>query len=199
MKTFLLIFLSFFLISCEVKSQENQSFVSVKSKNNLSQKISDLKTFIRDSDYNQDKAFLIDFSIPSSQFRFFVIDLKTGKVIQKALVAHGSGSEAGKQKEQLKFSNQNNSRCSSLGKYAISEKYKGQFGLSYRLDGLDKTNSNARKRAIVLHRLDCVPDKEQTEEICLSWGCPMVSDNFFKILEQHIDKSDKNIILYAYN
>ena len=81
----------------------------------------------------------------------------------------------------------------------ISEKYKGQFGLSYRLDGLDETNSNARKRAIVLHRLDCVPDIEQKNEICLSWGCPMVSDNFFKILEQHIDKSDKKIILYAYN
>lgn len=199
MKPFLFFIFSVILISCEVKSQENQAFASVKSENNLSQKISDLKTFIKDSDYNQDKAFLIDFSIPSSQFRFFVIDLKTGKVIQKALVAHGSGSEAGKQKEQLKFSNQNNSRCSSLGKYAISEKYKGQFGLSYRLDGLDETNSNARKRAIVLHRLDCVPDSEQKDEICLSWGCPMVSDNFFKILEQHIDKSDKKILIYAYN
>lgn len=199
MRSFLFFIFSILLISCEVKSQENQSFVSVKSENNLSQKISDLKTFIKDSDYSQDKAFLIDFSIPSSQFRFFVIDLKTGKVIQKALVAHGSGSEAGKQKEQLKFSNQNNSRCSSLGKYVISEKYKGQFGLSYRLDGLDETNNNARKRAIVLHRLDCVPAIEQKDEICLSWGCPMVSDNFFKILEQHIDKSDKKIILYAYN
>lgn len=199
MKSFLFFILSILLISCEVKSQENQSFALVKSENNLSQKISDLKTFIKDSEYNQDKAFLIDFSIPSSQFRFFVIDLKTGKVIQQALVAHGSGSEAGKQKEQLKFSNQNNSRCSSLGKYAISEKYKGQFGLSYRLDGLDETNSNARSRAIVLHRLSCVPDVEQKEEICLSFGCPMVSDDFFKILEQHIDKSNRKIILYAYN
>jgi len=199
MKQFLFFIFSVLLISCEVKSQENQSFASVKLEHDLSQKLSDLKTFTKDLDYNQDKAFLIDFSIPSSQFRFFVIDLKTGKVIQKALVAHGSGSETGKQKGELKFSNQNNSRCSSLGKYVISEKYKGQFGLSYRLDGLDETNNNARKRAIVLHRLDCVPDIEQKNEICLSWGCPMVSDNFFKILEQHIDKSDKKIILYAYN
>ena len=71
--------------------------------------------------------------------------------------------------------------------------------MSYRLTGLDETNSNARSRAIVLHRLSCVPDVEQKDEICLSFGCPMVSDNFFKILEQHIDKSDKKLIIYAYN
>ena len=199
MKTFLLIFLSFFLISCEVKSQENQSFHYINPEEKINQKISEIKNFLKNSDYNQDKAFLIDFSIPSSKFRFFVIDIKTGKILQKALVAHGDGSENGKTKNGLKFSNLDGSHCSSLGKYVISEKYKGQFGLSYRLDGLDETNSNARKRAIVLHRLSCVPDIEQQENICLSFGCPMVSDDFFKILEQHIDKSNKKIILYAYN
>ncbi len=199
MKTFLLIFFSFFLTFCEVKSQENQSVNYINSEDRISQKVSEIKNFVKNSDYNSDKAFLIDFSIPSSKFRFFVIDLKTEKIIQKAIVAHGSGSEAGKLKGKLKFSNQNNSRCSSIGKYLISKKYKGQFGLSYRLDGLDETNSNARKRAIVLHRLSCVPDIEQKDDICLSWGCPMVSDDFFKILEEHIDKSSKKIILYAYN
>jgi len=199
MKTFLLIFLSFLLISCEVKSQESQSVHFTNSQDKLANKIYEIKDFIKDSDYNQDKAFLIDFSIPSSKFRFFVIDIKTGKILQKALVAHGDGSENGKTKNGLKFSNLENSHCSSLGKYLIEEKYKGQFGLSYRLTGLDETNSNARKRAIVLHRLSCVPDVEQKTDICLSFGCPMVSDDFFKILEQHIDKSNKKTILYAYN
>jgi len=199
LKTFLLIFLSFFLISCEVKSQESQSVHFTNSQDKLANKIYEIKDFIKDSDYNQDKAFLIDFSISSSKFRFFVIDIKTGKILQKALVAHGDGSENGKTKNGLKFSNLENSHCSSLGKYLIEEKYKGQFGLSYRLTGLDETNSNARKRAIVLHRLSCVPDVEQKTDICLSFGCPMVSDDFFKILEQHIDKSNKKIILYAYN
>jgi len=182
MKTFLLIFLSFFLISCEVKSQESQSSVNfTNSQDKLANKIYEIKDFIKDSDYNSDKAFLIDFSISSSKFRFFVIDIKTGKIFQKALVAHGDGSENGKTKNGLKFSNLENSHCSSLGKYLIEEKYKGQFGLSYRLTGLDETNSNARKRAIVLHRLSCVPDVEQKTDICLSFGCPMVSDDFFKI------------------
>lgn len=157
-----------------------------------------MKTFLKESSYNSDKAFLIDFSIPSSKFRFFIIDLNTRKTLQKALVAHGDGSEDGKINNILKFSNIDGSHCSSLGKYVIEEKYNGKFGLSYRLTGLYETNSNARNRAIVLHRLGCVPDLEQKEDIYLSYGCPMVSENFFKILEQHIDKSDKKIILYAY-
>ncbi|WP_051259644.1 murein L,D-transpeptidase catalytic domain-containing protein [Epilithonimonas tenax] len=186
-------------MSCEVKSQENQSIHYVSHEAKISQKIADLKAFLKESDYNSDKAFLIDFSISSSKFRFFVVDLNSGKIIQKGLVAHGDGSEDGKADGLLKFSNTDGSHCSSLGKYVMDEKYSGKFGMSYRLTGLDETNSNARSRAIVLHRLSCVPDVEQTEEICLSFGCPMVSNNFFKILEQHIDKSDKKLIIYAYN
>lgn len=199
MKPILFFIFSLLLISCEVKSQENYYIHYANPEAKISQKISDLKAFLKESDYNSDKAFLIDFSIPSSKFRFFVVDLNSGKIIQKALVSHGDGSEDGKVNDVLKFSNTDGSHCSSLGKYAISEKYKGQFGLSYRLNGLEETNSNARSRAVVLHRLNCVPDVEQSEEICLSFGCPMVSDNFFKILEQHIDKSNKKIIIYAYN
>lgn len=199
MKPLLLFLFSFIIISCEVKSQENHSIQYASPEAKISQKIADLKAFLKESDYTSDKAFLIDFSISSSKFRFFVVDLKSGKIIQKALVAHGDGSEDGKVNETLKFSNIDGSHCSSLGKYVIEEKYKGKFGMSYRLTGLDETNSNARSRAIVLHRLSCIPDVEQSEEICLSFGCPMVSDNFFKILEQHIDKSDKKLIIYAYN
>ncbi|WDF45506.1 murein L,D-transpeptidase catalytic domain family protein [Chryseobacterium sp. KACC 21268] len=199
MKSFLLLIFSLLLISCEVKSQENQSILFASPEAKISQKIAYLKAFIKESNYNSDKAFLIDFSISSSKFRFFVVDLKSGNIIQKALVAHGDGSEDGKVNGVLKFSNKDGSHCSSLGKYIVEEKYKGKFGMSYRLTGLDETNSNARSRAIVLHRLSCVPDVEQKDEICLSFGCPMVSDNFFKILEQHIDKSDKKLIIYAYN
>ena len=199
MKPFLFFIFSLILISCEVKSQENQSIHYVSHEAKISQKIADLKAFLKESDYNSDKAFLIDFSISSSKFRFFVVDLNSGKIIQKGLVAHGDGSEDGKADGLLKFSNTDGSHCSSLGKYMMDEKYSGKFGMSYRLTGLDETNSNARSRAIVLHRLSCVPDVEQTEEICLSFGCPMVSNNFFKILEQHIDKSDKKLIIYAYN
>lgn len=105
-----------FLISCEVKSQENHSIHYASPEAKISKKIADLKAFIKDSDYDSDQAFLIDFSISSSKFRFFVVDLKSGKIIQKALVAHGDGSEDGKVNGTLKFSNKDGSHCSSLGK-----------------------------------------------------------------------------------
>lgn len=199
LKPFLFFIFSFLIISCEVKSQENQSIYYTNPEEKISHKIADLKSFLKESNYNSEKAFLIDFSVSSSKFRFFVVDLMTRKIIQKGLVAHGDGSEDGKINNNLKFSNIDGSHCSSLGKYVIEEKYNGKFGMSYRLTGLDDTNNNARARAIVLHKLNCVPDVEQSEDICLSFGCPMVSEDFFKILEQHIDKSDRKIIIYAYN
>ncbi len=57
--------------------------------------------------------------------------------------------------------------------------YVGTFGKSYRLKGLDKTNSNALKRAIVLHSYDCIPDTETRNLACLSLGCPDVISSIF--------------------
>lgn len=182
------------MLSCSdsSKGQTNADLTSNKN-------VIELKNFLKSSNYNQDLAFLIDFSKASGKYRFFVYDLKNDKILKKGLVAHGSGSEKGKSKKSLKFSNVEGSYCSSLGKYAVGESYVGDFGKSYRLYGLDDSNSNAFDRAIVLHKLKCVPDKEQDDPICLSLGCPMLSNNFFKLVEKYIDNSSKRIILLAYN
>ena len=182
------------LLSCS-DSSKGQSNVDLK----LNKNVTELKSVVKSSKYNQDLAFIIDFSKASGKYRFFVYDLKNDKILKKGLVAHGSGSEKGKTKTSLKSSNTEGSYCSSLGKYAVGESYVGDFGKSYRLYGLDDSNSNAFDRAIVLHKLKCVPDKEQNDPICLSLGCPMLSDNFFKIVEKYIDDSSKKIILLAYN
>lgn len=63
------------------------------------------------------------------------------------------------------------SGCTSLGKYKIGGAYQGQFGLAYKLYGLDSTNSNAYQRNVVLHAYDRVPDNEVYKEICQSSGC----------------------------
>ncbi len=156
-----------------------------------------MKNFVKGKNYNQEIAFFIDFKIPSGKFRFFVFDLKENKILDRGLVAHGSGSEAGKE-GKLKFSNLENSYQSSLGKYEVSTKYFGNFGWSYRLKGLDITNSNALKRSIVMHSLSCVGNAESYQPTCLSLGCPMLSEDFFKIAANYIDKSKKAILLYAY-
>lgn len=186
-KTFL--FLVLLIFSCSFQSQE-VAFVR-------KDKIAELKTFLNGKNYNQDLAMFIDFKITSNKFRFFVFDLKNNKVLEKGIVSHGSGSQK-KNATGLVFSNIEGSYQSSLGKYEIANSYIGQFGKSYRLKGLDKTNNNAMKRAIVLHYLDCVADIESENPACLSLGCPMLSPKFFTKVAKHIDTSKKPIILYAY-
>jgi hypothetical protein len=63
---------------------------------------------------------------------------------------------------------------------------------------LDKTNSNAYTRNIVLHKYSWVPLDVQEEPICNSLGCPMVNEKYFERIENILDNSEKNIILYIY-
>ncbi|MDR7371685.1 murein L,D-transpeptidase catalytic domain-containing protein [Flavobacterium aquidurense] len=147
--------------------------------------------------YNTKIAFLVDMRIKSGRNRFFVYDLVNDKILDQGLVAHGSGSETGIRGE-LKFSNTPNSNCTSLGRYSIERCYKGIFGKAYRLNGLDDTNNNALKRAIVLHSYSAVPLDEQDYYISNSHGCPMVNEEFFKRIEKIIDSSKSKIILNIY-
>ncbi len=94
---------------------------------------------------------VVDFSIKSRKDRFFLIDMKTGSVLDHH-VAHGSKSDKDGDGIPETFSNIVDSNMSSLGVYRASESYdSSKFGYSMRLDGLSTTNSNVRKRAIVLH------------------------------------------------
>ena len=96
---------------------------------------------------------VIDMSISANKNRFFLIDVKNEKILHKSIVAHGrnSGGEYAKY-----FSNKIGSFKSSIGFYRTAETYSGKHGLSLRLDGLEYSNSNARKRAIVIHAADYV-------------------------------------------
>lgn len=164
----------------------------------LSQRVLLAKAFIRKhSNYNQKTAFFIDMKIKSGKNRFFVYDFDEDKIIDQGLVAHGSGSETARYGE-LKFSNVNNSLCTSLGKYYIGKSYLGQFGKAYKLHGLDPTNNNAFLRNVVLHQYEDVPYFEQEQPICNSFGCPMVNQKFYSRLEKIIDTSEQNILMDIY-
>ncbi|AXB58001.1 murein L,D-transpeptidase catalytic domain-containing protein [Flavobacterium fluviale] len=165
----------------------------------LTDHVSEIKTFTTSNrGYNSKIAFLVDMKIKSGKNRFFVYDLENNKILDQGLVAHGSGSETGIKGDILQFSNTPNSNCSSLGRYSIEKSYNGVFGKAFRLNGLDETNSNAMKRAIVLHRYKEVPDEEKEYYIINSHGCPMVSDVFFKRLEKYIESSNSKIMLNVY-
>ncbi|MEN2403136.1 murein L,D-transpeptidase catalytic domain-containing protein [Flavobacterium sp. MC2016-06] len=174
------------------------SIFDKKAAQKLSKRVIEVKKLIgSDSKYDNKIAFFIDMRISSGKNRFFVYDLKKDKIMDRGLVAHGSGSETEFEGE-LKFSNVNNSLCTALGKYYIGYSYNGDFGKAYKLYGLDKTNDNAFLRSIVLHKYSKVPYEEQDNPICLSYGCPMVSEKYYKRIEKLIDASDKNIVLDIY-
>jgi hypothetical protein len=141
--------------------------------------------------------FLVDMSLPSGRNRIFIYDLKKNSIIHAGLVSHGSCNETFLARPR--FSNETKSGCSSLGKYKVGEFYRGKYGKSFRLYGLDDCNSNAYKRAVVIHGYDCVPDKEiYPRVLCNSFGCVMVSYKFFDKISSIIGKSGKPIVLWIY-
>ncbi|HEY8592072.1 MAG TPA: murein L,D-transpeptidase catalytic domain family protein [Sphingomicrobium sp.] len=93
---------------------------------------------------------VVDFSLPSSEPRFHVVDLRSGEV-ESFRVAHGSGSDPRHCGQVERFSNEFGSYASSNGTYTTGEYYQGKYGLSMKTHGLDWTNNNAEPRAIVIH------------------------------------------------
>ena len=163
----------------------------------LSSRANEINNYANQKGYSTKYCFLIDMNIPSGRNRFFVYDLENNSVAYSGLVAHGCCNETFI--SHPKFSNSSNSGCSSLGKYKVGAFYMGKYGRSYRLYGLDNSNSNAFGRGVVIHGYDCVPDKEiYPMVLCNSLGCPMVSYRFYDRLSHIIEHSDKPILLWIY-
>lgn len=93
---------------------------------------------------------IADFTRPSRDPRFYLLDTNSGRVTRH-LVSHGRGSDPAHTGLLQRFSNQIGSEASSSGAYVMSEYYQGRYGRSMRVRGLDYSNSNAEARAIVVH------------------------------------------------
>ena len=98
----------------------------------------------------RDTIGIVDFSLPSADPRFHVVDLIGGHV-DSFRVAHGRGSDPDHSGFLERFSNDFGSHASSNGTYTTADTYEGKYGLSMKVDGLDWTNNNANSRAIVIH------------------------------------------------
>lgn len=143
---------------------------------------------------NKDYAVIIDYSKPSSSRRLYFLNLKEGKV-EKYYVAHGVNTG---EDEAISFSNQMDSRKSSLGFFITGSSYQGSHGESLFLHGLEKSNDRAFERAIVMHGADYVSLDflEKYGRMGRSWGCPAVSPAINKKLLPLIKNG---AVFYAYH
>lgn len=91
-----------------------------------------------------------DFGRPSALPRLHFANLENGTV-RSFLVAHGKGSDPEHDGWLKFFSNVPGSEATSRGSYLTCEWYRGKYGTSIRLQGLDPDNSLALERAIVMH------------------------------------------------
>ena len=135
----------------------------------------------------RDKIGIVDFSQPSREARFHIVDLAGGTVSAPLLVAHGKGSDPANRGIAEHFSNQMGSDASSRGSYVTGEIYYGKHGRSRRLIGLDPENDRAMERGIVIHAASYVDPSLVAVQgrIGRSQGCFAVNPSVIaQVLEQ---------------
>lgn len=139
---------------------------------------------------------IIDFNLPSTEKRMYVLDLSKKEVLYVTHVAHGRNSGGN---YATSFSNKSGSYQSSLGFYRTAETYNGGNGYSLRLDGLEEgINDLARPRAVVIHGADYANEEfiKSTGRLGRSFGCPALPQELNKPIINTI-KDGSLIFIYA--
>lgn len=138
---------------------------------------------------------VIDYSLPSTERRLWVFDLRERRLLYSEYVAHGRNSG---DNYATAFSNRDGSHQSSLGLFEATDTYIGGNGYSLRLDGLEPgVNDNARERAIVMHGARYVDPVlgERQGRLGRSLGCPALRP---AIARQMIDALKGGQLVFAY-
>ena len=136
---------------------------------------------------HHDRIAIADFSKPSSQARFYFVDLEKN-MSRSMLVAHGIGSDPAHTGFLQRFSNEIESNATSEGAFLAADYYVGKHNLSQRLIGLDATNNNALDRAIVIHSAWYAnPDMIASHgKLGRSQGCFAVGEAFLEDVFNHL-------------
>lgn len=134
---------------------------------------------------NDKYVVMVDYSKSIDEERLYIVNTKTGKIEMTSIVSHGVNS--GKE-YATDFSNVIGSYKSSLGAYLTEQTYNGYYGYSLIVKGLDKTNSNAKKRKIIFHSTKKMKTK-------WSWGCFSLPEKNNKKI---IDMIKGGCLVYVY-
>lgn len=158
-----------------------------------------LHQYCKNNGYDTDHCILVDFSRPSGMNRFYIYSFREDKIIHKSICANGHGKEWNI--FCRKFSNEPGSNYSSLGKYRVGKirkMYSKPYWPGFVLYGLEKTNSNALDRGILIHRGNPPFQLYPLPAVPMSKGCFAVSQRMMKQLEEVQRASNKPLLLYAY-
>lgn len=151
---------------------------------------------------------IADFTLPSTQKRFYLLDIQTGTV-EKHYVSHGAKS--GFKWAQI-FSNEPDSKKTSLGFYITGRTYQSHAFESRALKvyGIEPSNFNAYARDIVIHQADYASpkfiedlrahyektgDKKFSPRLGRSFGCFAFDP---AVAQDVIDKLSGGALIYAY-
>jgi len=138
---------------------------------------------------------IVDYSLPSTKPRLWVIDLLHERVLYHVLVAHGHNSGL---KWAYRFSNRPHSRESSLGLFETGDTYEGEYGYSLRVKGLEAGfNDNAEKREIVFHPAGYVSPKfaKTFGRLGRSYGCFALNPDYARSI---INTIKDGTLVFAY-
>jgi hypothetical protein len=133
---------------------------------------------------------VIDYAIPSSERRLWVIEPATRRVLFHEFVAHGRGSsDASDPNRLVRFGNEPQSLRSSRGLFLTGDTYVGKHGHSLELVGLEPgVNDRALERRIVIHPADYASASYRAQSggrLGRSWGCPALDP---AVAQQVIDR-----------
>ena len=144
---------------------------------------------------NRELLAIADFSKPSRDARFYLVNLQSGQSAT-FLVAHGKGSDPGHSGWVQSFSNTPGSEATSSGSFLVGEAYVGEHGRSRRLAGLDVQNDQAEARAIVIHPAWYVSQTIAADQGKLgrSQGCFAFSQND---INEVLERLAPGTLLYA--
>lgn len=156
--------------------------------------------FARRHNLNERYALFVDYGIPSGTPRLFVWDFRQHKIVASTYVMHGPGGGSTARRPQ--FSNRPGSKCSSLGRFAVTKEHGNRNRSGFRMKGLDTDNQTAYARGLMIHAsfwvdrycwMRYIPLRDKS---CR--GCVTVSSRGMDYLWQLVNGEKKELLLWNF-